>query len=84
MEKGQTPFLAVTMPDKNGISLPVAPAGIEKLGDAELISLRLAVHTEMKRRGLATSVGQLAEKLAIDFCNCTPGRPNLVAAPTGT
>lgn len=54
------------------------------LEDAELIRLRAALDIEMKRRKLAISVGQMAEDLAIAFFNGTSGRPNLLAAPTGT
>lgn len=39
---------------------------------------------ELKRRGLASNVGQVAESLALSFFNGTPGRPNLQPAPTGT
>ncbi len=52
--------------------------------DADLIRLRAALDVEMKRRKLAISVGQMAEDLAIAYFNGTSGRPNLLAAPTGT
>lgn len=42
------------------------------------------VAAELKRRGLASNVGQVAESLALSFFNGTPGRPNLQPAPTGT
>ena len=54
------------------------------LPDAELLRLRAALHGEMKRRGLAMSVGQVAEKLVIEFFNSTPGCPNLTEAAVGT
>jgi len=57
---------------------------LSDLDDADLVRLRAALHGEMKRRGLAHSVGQIAEKLAIDFFNNTPGCPNLREAATGT
>jgi hypothetical protein len=52
--------------------------------DVSLLRLRADLHGEMKRRGLAMNVGQLAEKLAIDFFNNTPGCPNLREAAVGT
>ncbi|MES0020592.1 hypothetical protein [Mesorhizobium sp. M0036] len=54
------------------------------MDDAGLLRLRAALHGEMRRRGLALSVGQVAEKLAIDFFNSTPGCPNLAEAAVGT
>lgn len=52
--------------------------------DVILLRLRADLHGEMKRRGLAMNVGQLAEKLAIDFFNNTPGCPKLRDAAVGT
>jgi hypothetical protein len=60
------------------------PEVLEGLADLELLRLRAAVAAELKRRGLASNVGQVAEALAIQFYNSTPGRPNLQPAPTGT
>ena len=57
---------------------------IRALSDLELLRLRASVAAELKRRGLASNVGQVAEALAISFYNSTPGRPNLQPAPTGT
>lgn len=54
------------------------------LADFDLMLLRAGVAAELKRRGLASNVGQVAESLAIAFYNSTPGRPNLQPAPTGT
>lgn len=57
---------------------------IQILHDDELISLRAALDAEMRKRGIAFSVGQIGERLVIDyFCN-TPGLPNLQDAPRGT
>jgi hypothetical protein len=63
-----------------------SPAGTapSSLTDIELLRLRAAVAAELKRRGLACNVGQVAESLAIGFYKDTPGRPNLQPAPTGT
>jgi hypothetical protein len=58
--------------------------GLEVLADLELLRLRARVATELKRRGLASNVGQVAESLALSYFNGTPGRPNLQPAPTGT
>lgn len=57
---------------------------LSALDDANLIRLRAALHREMKRRGLALSVGQVAEKLAMEFFNSTSGCPNLREAAVGT
>ncbi|WP_181170336.1 MULTISPECIES: hypothetical protein [unclassified Mesorhizobium] len=57
---------------------------LSSIDDAGLLRLRAALHGEMRRRGLALSVGQVAEKLAIDFFNNTPGCPNLAEAAVGT
>jgi hypothetical protein len=69
-------------------TLPVAGTdtgdGLAELADLELLRLRARVAAELKRRGLASNVGQVAESLALAFYNGTPGRPNLQPAPTGT
>ena len=65
-----------------GNSDPVCP--VTELSDADLLQMRSAVARELKRRGLAGNVGQVAEAHAIAFYNSTPGRPNLQAAPPGT
>ncbi|RWB61867.1 MAG: hypothetical protein EOQ48_14050 [Mesorhizobium sp.] len=57
---------------------------LSSMDDAALLRLRATLHGEMRRRGLALSVGQVAEKLVIDFFNRTPGCPNLVEAAVGT
>lgn len=62
---------------------PVMPV-LSTFDDVSLLRLRADLHGEMKRRGLAMDVGQLAEKLAIDFFNNTPGCPNLREAAVGT
>lgn len=64
--------------------LDEAYRGLSSMDDDELLRLRAGLHTEMKKRGLALSVGQLAEKLAISFFNKTPGCPNLSEAAVGT
>lgn len=59
-------------------------SGLIDLTDLDLLRLRARVAAELKRRGLASNVGQVAESLALAFYNGTPGRPNLQPAPTGT
>lgn len=54
------------------------------LADLELLRLRARIAAELKRRGLAANVGQVAESLALAFYNGTPGLPNLQPAPPGT
>tara|TARA_X000000950_G_C13468128_1_gene478685 strand:- start:58 stop:543 length:486 start_codon:yes stop_codon:yes gene_type:complete len=56
---------------------------LSNLSDEELISLRISIHKEMRSRGIKFSVGELGEKIAIDFFNETSGLSNLMAAPTG-
>jgi hypothetical protein len=63
---------------------PGAVPELSSFDDATLLRLRAALHGELKRRGLALSVGQVAEKLAIDYFNSTPGCPNLREAAVGT
>jgi hypothetical protein len=65
-----------------GGQLPVPD--LSSVDDLTLVRLRAALYSEMKRRGIALSVGQVAEKLAIDFFNNTPGCPKLRDAAVGT
>lgn len=70
-----------------GVAKTAVFAGLPDLSgydDVSLLSLRAQLHAEMKRRGLALSVGQVAEKLAIAFFNSTPGLPNLSEAAVNT
>lgn len=69
------------MPDVPGRTVL---ADLQSLSDVDLMRTRSAVAAEMKRRGLAGSVGQMAEILAIAHYNRTAGLPNLQLAPTGT
>jgi hypothetical protein len=57
---------------------------LQELENSGLIRLRAALDVEMKRRGIANTVGQVAEELAIEFFKRTPGRPTLTPAATGT
>lgn len=56
---------------------------VSNLNDDGLIAFRILVGTEMARRGISIDVGELGEKLAIEFFNSTPGLPNLMRAPKG-
>lgn len=66
------------------IALSEIQERLPELADLDLLRLRARVAGELKRRGLASNVGQAAESLVIAFYNSTPGRPNLQPAPTGT
>jgi len=57
---------------------------LQLVSDNELISLRARVETEMRRRNISFSVGDIGEQLVIDFFNSTPSLPNLLRAPRGT
>ncbi len=59
-------------------------AEIAALSNEELIRLRATLEVEMRTRGVAFSVGQIGEELAIEYFNKTPGLPTLQPAPTGT
>jgi hypothetical protein len=54
------------------------------VSDNELISVRARVESEMRRRNISFSVGDIGEQLVIDYFNSTPGLPNLMRAPRGT
>lgn len=56
---------------------------LNKLNDDELVILRANVETELNRRGISFSVGEVGEKLVISFFNSKPGLPNLLQAPAG-
>src|SRR5437773_9811933 len=60
------------------------PDDLQLVSDNELISLRARVETEMRRRSISFSVGDIGEQLAIDYFNATRGLPNLMRAPRGT
>lgn len=54
------------------------------LSDDELVLLRASLNKEMRRRGVAFSVGEVGEKLVINHFRGTSGLPKLQAAPQGT
>lgn len=57
---------------------------LTQISDADLILLRARLDVEMRKRKLAFSVGEIGEKLAIEYFKTTPGLVNLQPAPTGT
>lgn len=65
-------------------ALPVSESSLGEIDSTGLFRLRAAVEKELRRRGLAVTVGDAAEVQAISFYNSTPGLPNLSPADTGT
>lgn len=57
---------------------------LARMTDDDLVLLRSGLDAEMRRRGLAFSVGEVGELLAIQHFTNTPGLPNLQGAPRGT
>ncbi|HEX4053855.1 MAG TPA: hypothetical protein VHX86_06290 [Tepidisphaeraceae bacterium] len=55
-----------------------------KLSDEKLIRLRARIDTEIRKRGLKFSVGEIGESLAIAHFNATKNLPKLLRAPRGT
>jgi hypothetical protein len=56
----------------------------EKLNNEEIISHRIQIDKEFKKRGIKFNVGDIGEVIAINYFNKTPGLSNLQKAPTGT
>lgn len=52
--------------------------------DTELFRIRASLDREMRSRGLAYSVGERGEQLAVSHFRTTPGLPKLQQAPKGT
>lgn len=59
-------------------------ANLHKLPEEQLLRLRALLEREMKRRGLAFSVGEIGEQLVIDHFRRTPNLPKLQRSPKGT
>ena len=55
-----------------------------KTSDEELLLLHASLRAEMRRRGIADSVGAVGEQLAIEYFRETSGLPKLQMAPRGT
>jgi hypothetical protein len=56
----------------------------EKLTNEEIISHRIQIDKEFKKRGIKFNVGDIGEVIAIKHFNKTPRLSNLQKAPTGT
>lgn len=57
---------------------------LNKLSEEELLLLRASLRAEMRKRGIADSVGAVGEQLAIEHFRKTSGLPKLQMAPRGT
>ena len=57
---------------------------LNSMTDDDLVLLRAKLDAEMRRRGIAFSVGEVGERLAIDYFSQTPGLPKLQPAQRGT
>lgn len=57
---------------------------LKTMSENQLVRLRAELEMEMKRRGIAFSVGNIGEELILQHFNATPGLPNLQLAPPGT
>lgn len=71
-------------PVANGDEIAGTGLHLANLSDEEVIAVRAAVEFEMRRRGIALSVGAVGEQLAIDYFRSTAGLPKLQRAPVGT
>ena len=56
----------------------------KKISDDDLMSLRIQLDKECKKRKLRFTTAEIGETVAIDFFNSTPGLDNLQRAPVGT
>lgn len=57
---------------------------LSTLKDEELLLLRAQLRSEMRKRGIADSVGVVGEQLVIEYFRITPNLVNLQLAPPGT
>jgi len=57
---------------------------VSALADSELLLLRAALEIEMRKRGVAFTVGEVGEQLVVEYFKTTRGLPKLQHAPTGT
>ena len=70
--------------DKVQIVKSVSGIALAKLTDEELLLVRTSLRVEMRKRGIADSVGAAGEQLVIEHFRKTPGLPKLQLAPRGT
>ncbi|MBN8246024.1 MAG: hypothetical protein J0L84_01120 [Verrucomicrobia bacterium] len=61
-----------------------ASPNLARMSDKDLLLLRASLRAEMRKRGIADSVGAVGEQLAIEHFRQTPGLPKLQLAPRGT
>ena len=54
------------------------------MANEDLLLLRASLRAEMRKRGIADSVGSVGEQLAIEYFRKTSGLPKLQLAPRGT
>jgi len=66
------------------VSLERLSRSISGLQDHELLTLKASVDAEMAKRGISCNVGDMGEKLVIDFFNRTKRLPKLLRAPIGS
>lgn len=57
---------------------------LSTMSDDDLVLLRAGLDAEMRKRGIAFSVGGIGERLVIEHFKKTPGLHKLQAAPHGT
>lgn len=57
---------------------------LARMSDASLLLFRASLRAEVRKRGIADSVGAVGEQLAIEHFRKTPGLVNLQIAPPGT
>jgi hypothetical protein len=63
---------------------PKLTVNLASRSDDQLILLRAGLDAEMRKRGIAFSVGGVGERLVIEYFRKTSGLPKLQAAPRGT
>ncbi|MGC4100185.1 hypothetical protein [Ferruginibacter sp.] len=56
----------------------------KSISDDDIISLRIQIEKEFKKRKIKFSAGEIGETVSINYFNSTPGLDNLQRAPTGT
>ena len=59
-------------------------AKLARISDKDLVLLCANLRAEMRRRGIADSVGAVGEQLVIEYFRNTSGLPKLQLAPRGT
>src|ERR1700733_10696226 len=70
-------------PTQNSLKVEVQNP-LTKMSDDELVLLRAGLDVEMRKRGIALSVGGVGERLVVEHFKKTSGLPKLQAAAHGT